>query len=67
MRLFCVHPLRNETETFSDPEHMGVYREGFSFKAKKEKTVNSLWPDPFKASHRFTNLAGFHLLQEGET
>jgi len=67
MRLLCVHPLRNEAETCPDPEHMGVDREGFSSKAKKEETVNGLWPNPFKTSYRFVNLAGFHLLQDSET
>ena len=62
MRLFCIHPLRNETETFPNPEHMGVYREGFSSKAKKEETVNGFRPNPFQASHHFMNLPGFHLL-----
>jgi len=67
MRLFRVHPLRNETETFPNPEHMGVYREGLPSKAKKEEAMNGLGPDPFQAPHRFMNLAGFHLFQDGET
>lgn len=66
MGLFCIHPLRNEAETFSYSEDMSVNGKGLSSHAEEQETVNRFRANPFEAFKSLLDLFRTHLLQKEE-
>ena len=64
MGLFCIQPLRNETETFPDPKDMGIHGEGLPSQTEKEKTGERLRSDPFQGTEGLFDLLRSHPSQE---
>jgi len=66
MGLISIGPLRDETETFPYPQHMGVDRERFPSQTKKKEAMDRLGSNALQASHHLFDFLRIHPFQEIE-
>lgn len=64
MRLPRVHPLRNESEPFPDPEDMGIDRKGFPPQPEQKETMSGFGANPLETPDGLLDLLRIQFFQK---